>query len=94
LKAFRRADNATKLEQPEPKRGQSNPTLADWQGWDWKLMKSCAKGREPMRVYQEMMFGLSHNEPRVRDKYRKLSFQYCELDSTASMRAEHAVRAD
>lgn len=41
------------------------------------------EGTGAMRVYQEMMFGLSRNEPEVRDKYRKLLLQYCELDTAA-----------
>jgi hypothetical protein len=36
-----------------------------------------------MRVYQEMMFGLSRNELGAHDKYRRLLLQYCELDTAA-----------
>jgi len=41
------------------------------------------EGTGAMRVYQEMIFGLSRNEPGAREKYRKLLLQYCELDTAA-----------
>ena len=41
------------------------------------------EGTGAMRIYQDMMFGLSRNEPGVREKYRKLLLQYCELDTAA-----------
>jgi len=41
------------------------------------------EGTGAMRVYQEMMFGLSRNDPGAREKYRKLLLQYCELDTAA-----------
>jgi hypothetical protein len=36
-----------------------------------------------MRVYQEMMFGVTGADPAVREAYRKLLLQYCELDTAA-----------
>jgi len=41
------------------------------------------EGTGAMRVYQDMMFGLSRNEPGVREKRRTLLLQYCELDTAA-----------
>jgi hypothetical protein len=41
------------------------------------------EGTGAMRVYQEMMFGLSASDPAVREKYRSLLLQYCELDTAA-----------
>ena len=36
-----------------------------------------------MRVYQDMMFGLGKDDPAIRESYRNLLLQYCELDTTA-----------
>jgi hypothetical protein len=41
------------------------------------------EGTGAMRVYQEMMFGLSAADPAARGKYRSLLLQYCELDTAA-----------
>ena len=41
------------------------------------------EGTGAMRVYQEMMFGLSAADPVVRRQYRSLLLQYCELDTAA-----------
>jgi hypothetical protein len=41
------------------------------------------EGTGAMRVYQEMMFGLSASDPAVRENYRSLLLQYCELDTAA-----------
>jgi len=41
------------------------------------------EGTGAMRVYQEMMFGTSANDPSIRAQYRKLLLQYCELDTAA-----------
>jgi hypothetical protein len=41
------------------------------------------EGTGAMRVYQEMMFGLSAADPPARGKYRSLLLQYCELDTAA-----------
>lgn len=41
------------------------------------------EGTGAMRVYQEMMFGASANDPEIRQQYRQLLLQYCELDTAA-----------
>jgi len=41
------------------------------------------EGTGAMRVYQEMMFGRSANDPSIREQYRILLLQYCELDTAA-----------
>jgi hypothetical protein len=41
------------------------------------------EGTGAMRVYQEMMFGDSANDPEIRQQYRQLLLQYCELDTAA-----------
>jgi hypothetical protein len=41
------------------------------------------EGTGAMRVYQEMMFGASANNPEIRQQYRQLLLQYCELDTAA-----------
>ena len=41
------------------------------------------EGTGAMRVYQEMMFGLAKTDSVVRQSYRKLLLQYCELDTAA-----------
>ena len=41
------------------------------------------EGTGAIRVYQEMMFGVSAADPEVRKAYRKLLFQYCRLDTCA-----------
>lgn len=41
------------------------------------------EGTGAMRVYQEMMFGVSAHNPEVRRSYRDLLLQYCELDTAA-----------
>ncbi|MFN7139456.1 MAG: DUF2779 domain-containing protein [Limisphaerales bacterium] len=41
------------------------------------------EGTGAMRVYQEMMFGRSRNDPAIRQAYRQLLLQYCELDTAA-----------
>lgn len=41
------------------------------------------EGTGAMRTYQEMMFGLTAQDPEVREKYRRLLLQYCKLDTAA-----------
>ena len=41
------------------------------------------EGTGAMRVYQEMMFGVSANDPETRKSYRDLLLQYCKLDTAA-----------
>jgi len=41
------------------------------------------EGTGAMRVYQELMFGFSASDPAVRERYRTLLLQYCELDTAA-----------
>lgn len=41
------------------------------------------EGTGAMRVYQEMVFGLTRNVPETRENYRRLLLQYCELDTAA-----------
>lgn len=41
------------------------------------------EGTGAMRVYQEMMFGRARTDPALRDNYRQLLLQYCELDTAA-----------
>ena len=41
------------------------------------------EGTGAMRVYQEMMFGISASDPLAKQQYRKLLLQYCELDTAA-----------
>src|SRR5439155_8129105 len=41
------------------------------------------EGIGAMRVYQEMMFGLAKSDSALRQSYRKLLLQYCELDTAA-----------
>jgi hypothetical protein len=41
------------------------------------------EGTGAMRVYQEMMFGQARHDVGVRQNYRKLLLQYCELDTAA-----------
>lgn len=41
------------------------------------------EGTGAMRVYQELMFGVSASDPETRKVYRKLLFQYCRLDTCA-----------
>jgi hypothetical protein len=41
------------------------------------------EGTGAMRAYQEMMFGLSRGDPETKSKFRKLLFQYCQLDTAA-----------
>ncbi len=41
------------------------------------------EGTGAMRVYQEMMFGLAKDNPVLRETYRRLLLQYCELDTLA-----------
>jgi hypothetical protein len=41
------------------------------------------EGTGAMRVYQEMMFGLGSSDSAVREAYKKLLLQYCELDTAA-----------
>jgi hypothetical protein len=41
------------------------------------------EGTGAMRVYQEMMFGQTRQDAGVRENYRKLLPQYCELDTAA-----------
>lgn len=41
------------------------------------------EGTGAMRVYQEMMFGLAKDNPALRETYRRLLLQYCELDTLA-----------
>ncbi len=41
------------------------------------------EGTGAMRVYQEMMFGLAKDDSAVRDRYKALLLQYCELDTKA-----------
>lgn len=41
------------------------------------------EGTGAMRVYQEMMFGESANDPEISQQYRQLLLQYCELDTAA-----------
>jgi hypothetical protein len=41
------------------------------------------EGTGAMRVYQEMMFGLAKSNSIIRETYRKLLLQYCELDTAA-----------
>jgi hypothetical protein len=41
------------------------------------------EGTGAMRVYQEMMFGLAKFDTDLRQSYRRLLLQYCELDTAA-----------
>jgi hypothetical protein len=41
------------------------------------------EGTGAMRVYQELMFGRAKDDAGLRDTYRKLLLQYCELDTAA-----------
>lgn len=41
------------------------------------------EGTGAMRVYQEMMFGLAKDDAALRENYRALLLQYCELDTKA-----------
>lgn len=41
------------------------------------------EGTGAMRIYQEMMFGLSSKDPEVRVRFKQLLLQYCELDTAA-----------
>jgi len=41
------------------------------------------EGTGAMRVYQEMMFGRAKDDPSLRQNYRKLLLQYCQLDTAA-----------
>lgn len=41
------------------------------------------EGTGAMRVYQEMMFGLAKDDPTLRETYKTLLLQYCELDTKA-----------
>ena len=36
-----------------------------------------------MRLYQEMMFGMARADAALRQSYRTLLLQYCELDTKA-----------
>jgi hypothetical protein len=42
-----------------------------------------SEGTGAMRVYQEMMFGRAIGDETLRQNYRKLLLQYCELDTAA-----------
>ena len=42
-------------------------------------------GTGAMQAYQEMIYGLSKNDPEKRQKYTQLLLQYCELDTVAMM---------
>lgn len=41
------------------------------------------EGTGAIRIYQEMMFGLSRDHPQARSKFRQLLLQYCHLDTAA-----------
>jgi len=41
------------------------------------------EGTGAMRVYQEMMFGRAKNDEALRNGYKRLLLQYCELDTAA-----------
>lgn len=41
------------------------------------------EGTGAMRVYQEMIFGLAKDDAALRERYRSLLLQYCELDTKA-----------
>jgi hypothetical protein len=41
------------------------------------------EGTGAMRLYQEMMFGASADDPAARENYRRLLLQYCRLDTAA-----------
>lgn len=41
------------------------------------------EGTGAIRIYQEMMFGLSRSDPEARRKFRQLLLQYCHLDTAA-----------
>lgn len=41
------------------------------------------EGTGAIRIYQEMMFGLSRDNAEARNKYRQLLLQYCHLDTAA-----------
>ncbi|HQH53736.1 MAG TPA: DUF2779 domain-containing protein [Candidatus Hydrogenedentes bacterium] len=41
------------------------------------------EGTGAMRVYQEMVFGLTKDDPNTCEKYRQLLLQYCQLDTAA-----------
>jgi hypothetical protein len=41
------------------------------------------EGTGAMRAYQEMLYGLSRNDNSVKDQWRRLLLQYCELDTAA-----------
>jgi len=45
--------------------------------------EAITEGTGPMRVYQEMMFGLARDDHALRNAYRRLLLQYCELDTAA-----------
>jgi hypothetical protein len=42
-----------------------------------------SEGTGAMRVYQEMMFGRAKGDETLRQNYRTLLLQYCELDTSA-----------
>lgn len=53
------------------------------------------EGTGAMRVYQEMMFGRAKLDASVRENYRKLLLQYCELDTAAMVAIwMHWINAD
>jgi Domain of unknown function(DUF2779) len=41
------------------------------------------EGSGAMRAYQEMLYGLSKNDPAKRERWRQLLLQYCQLDTAA-----------
>jgi hypothetical protein len=41
------------------------------------------EGTGAMRIYQEMLFGLTKEDPLTKENYRRLLLQYCELDTAA-----------
>ena len=36
-----------------------------------------------MRAYQEMLYGVSRNNETLKEQWRRLLLQYCELDTAA-----------
>lgn len=45
--------------------------------------EAITEGGGAMMAYQEMMFGSSKNDPTIREAWKKLLLQYCELDTMA-----------
>jgi hypothetical protein len=41
------------------------------------------EGTGAMRAYQEMLYGVSRNNLEIKQKWRRLLLQYCELDTAA-----------